>query len=59
MKVRSIIAMLIVILINVMAWVAIMRNPMFDMSEVIKLSITDLLLIIAVAPPESLQEEES
>ena len=59
MKVRSIIAMLIVILINVMAWVAIMHNPMFDMSEVIKLSITDLLLIIAVAPPESLQEEES
>lgn len=60
MKIRNIVLAIIIVLINVMAWVSILHTVTFDVTtEVIKLSITDLLLIIAVAPQPSLQKEES
>lgn len=60
MKIRNIVLAIIIVLINVMAWIAILNSSTFDVTtEVIKLSITDLLLIIAVAPQPSLQKVES
>lgn len=60
MKIRNIVLAIIIVLINVMAWIAILNSATFDVTtEVIKLSITDLLLIIAVAPQPSLHKVES
>ena len=59
MKIRNIVLAIIIVLIDAMALACIAHTACDVTTEVIKLSITNLLLIIAVTPQPSLQKVES